>query len=333
MFQLKSFQTFLNTTRPPVPSTHVQGARTVAAALPLAPRLRAANLSATGLGDDAAAALAAALPLCGALEVLALRRGVIADGGALALAAALEGGACPRLRRLALAGNRFPLEPATLARLRALGARRGGRVRVELLGPLDRQLSVAPAAPSAHQQLCSPAALNRLLSSQPLTATAAVQQGSSAKHAAALRAAGSSSAGAAADGGTTTSLTRSSSGVSSNEGSGSRDDDQLCGVCFDRPNGLRVRACGHPLCVPCYRRIIAGGGSGGGGGSAASPAAPCCPFCRGRIDGFAYSEAIQAALLARLGGPDAEGDEESGGDDDDERGGDDLPRSSSIIIA
>lgn len=100
-----------HTPRPPP-----QGSCAVAAALSSCPGLVSADLSATGLGDDAAAALAGALAGCGALERLVLEGNCIADSGAAALAAALEAGACPRLTHLALGNNRWAWLAACVGR-------------------------------------------------------------------------------------------------------------------------------------------------------------------------------------------------------------------------
>uniref|UniRef100_A0A7R9VJK4 RING-type domain-containing protein n=1 Tax=Chlamydomonas euryale TaxID=1486919 RepID=A0A7R9VJK4_9CHLO len=63
--------------------------------------------------------------------------------------------------------------------------------------------------------------------------------------------------------------------------SGLSDDSAAygCAVCFDNPNQLTVKHCGHKLCVPCYRQLVR----------------PCrddhvalCPFCRAPILGFEY---------------------------------------------
>jgi hypothetical protein len=93
----------------------------------------------------------------------------------------------------------------------------------------------------------------------------------------------------------------------SSNGGGSSADDDTCCVCLDRPNGLHVAGCMHLLCVPCYRAVVladnasggAGGAGGGGGGSGAAGGATC-PFCRGPIDGFVYSDPAQRAVLAQL---------------------------------
>ena len=92
--------------------------------------------------------------------------------------------------------------------------------------------------------------------------------------------------------------TRHVRGTSGSEWSVSSDD--LCGVCFDRPNSLHVQGCGHLLCIPCYRRVLRTSGSGQGGGGSSTPS---CPFCRGPIEGFAYAGWVQRAAEQHLVAP------------------------------
>jgi hypothetical protein len=110
-------------------------------------------------------------------------------------------------------------------------------------------------------------------------------------------------AGSAAAAGPSASGPRHARSGSGSDWSVSSDD--LCGVCFDRPNSLHVQGCGHLLCVPCYRRVLRASASGSGGG------APSCPFCRGRIDGFEYAGWVQRAaeqhLVIGAGGAGAAG--------------------------
>ncbi|KAI8462692.1 MAG: hypothetical protein J3K34DRAFT_447023 [Monoraphidium minutum] len=183
---------------------------------------------------------------------------------------------------LSLRGNRFPLEWETLLRVRDLAAARPS-LKVELLGPPAS--AAADGAPASgglggggSPGQCSQVALSRLLSSGEGPAAVAGSAAGGARGAEAGR-------------------PRLARGGSGSDWSVSSDD--LCGVCFDRPNSLHVLGCGHLLCVPCYRRLLRTSPPAGSSAAAGAPW-PCCPFCRGRIDGFAYASWVQAAAEAHL---------------------------------
>jgi hypothetical protein len=48
-------------------------------------------------------------------------------------------------------------------------------------------------------------------------------------------------------------------------------------VCYDNPNNISLRDCGHKLCVECYRQLVKPG-----------KRQAQCPFCRAAIAGFEY---------------------------------------------
>ena len=53
-----------------------------------------------------------------------------------------------------------------------------------------------------------------------------------------------------------------------------------CGICFDHPEDIKVKGCGHKLCLGCARRLYTGTSS------AVVRYGMHCPFCRGNIAGF-----------------------------------------------
>jgi hypothetical protein len=293
-----------------------EAALALAAALPSCPGLEALALGGNCLADRGALALLAALDsgACPNLRFLSLEgnRWAAAGqhrGGASGLAEALAAPGAQTLLPRPAPGPaslhvdmfqfharkqrpafpphaRFPLEWETLLRARGLAAVRPG-LRVELLGP-GPAAGAGMSEAGAHEALrlskdggsgaaghgggcpgpaprrTSPVALSRLLSS---------------------------SNGAPAD-----------AGVGGHARDSGGDDwsvssDDLCGVCFDRPNSLHVLGCGHLLCIPCYRRLLRASASGP---AAAGAAAPSCPFCRGRIDGFAYAGWLRRAAEHHL---------------------------------
>jgi hypothetical protein len=272
---------------------HAQGLRSIAAALPEAHCLTRLLLPGTGLLDDGAAALAAALlqppsPLASppasrrgsssggaaALLHLDLSDNTVCDAGAAALLAALRGGALPRLQQLCLVGNRYPLDWEVVVALQQLEALLPG-CRVDLGAP-----SSWCASPTAvgvggghgargltqhqhqHQQGRVPAGW-----SPPPAAAAAASSTSS-----------TSGGGGYAD---------------------STASEDLCGVCLDAANALRISSCSHQLCIGCYRQLVKAAAAAAAGsssrhhqqqqGQGRSTGCASCPFCRQPVTGFTYA--------------------------------------------
>lgn len=53
-----------------------------------------------------------------------------------------------------------------------------------------------------------------------------------------------------------------------------------CGICFDTPEDIKIKGCGHKLCLGCAKRLYTGTSS------AVVRYGVHCPFCRGSIGGF-----------------------------------------------
>lgn len=195
---------------------------------------------------------------------------------------------------------RFPLEWETLLRLRNLVLARP-QLGVELLGPSGGGSSATTCFPGAARPLPGTRAsgFGFLMALSGGGAVQVVGQGDSASEP------GSSALGQQQSVAVSGSISGNGSSreeaaaphATAGPGHGrhgrlasgsdwSVSSDDLCGVCFDRPNGLHVLGCGHLLCIPCYRRVLQTPASGGTTGSSA----PSCPFCRGRIDGFVYAD-------------------------------------------
>jgi hypothetical protein len=74
-------------------------------------------------------------------------------------------------------------------------------------------------------------------------------------------------------------------------------DFTSCQVCLEvmvQPVGFA--SCGHPVCRPCFNRMVAVEATAGGGGGGGSPPAVRCPTCRAADD---YVELVQLERLAR----------------------------------
>jgi hypothetical protein len=88
------------------------------------------------------------------------------------------------------------------------------------------------------------------------------------------------------------------------------DDEETCGVCLDAEVALRVRPCGHRLCVACLRLLLRAELQQQQQQAVqrhhSQQQQQACPFCRGPLRGFEY--------CAVLPGEAAEAPE-----DDDER--------------
>jgi len=289
----------------------------LAGALPACTALTALVLERNCVADRGALALVAALEAgaCPALRVLSL------NGNRFPL----EWDTLIRLRDLSVARPHLrvellgPLGP--LAQGTALGGGGGSGVpgSLQQRPPLDRMKQGGggdaggggSSGSTSSQQVgtgaaagCSKTVLTRLLSSQPIISgrsssnpaatrrAAVVVQSVSGPAAAAPQQQHSSSSAAAAAHHTRTD--------SSSDDAWSVASDDVCGVCFDRPNSLHVVGCGHLLCIPCYRRVVVGPAGGGG---VPPTTAPSCPFCRGRIEGFAYCEFVQRAVLEHFTHP------------------------------
>jgi hypothetical protein len=68
------------------------------------------------------------------------------------------------------------------------------------------------------------------------------------------------------------------------------DDEETCGVCLDAEVALRVRPCGHRLCVSCLRLLLRAELQQQQQSAQRhhSQQQQACPFCRGPLRGFEY---------------------------------------------
>ena len=57
-------------------------------------------------------------------------------------------------------------------------------------------------------------------------------------------------------------------------------ESEDCGICFDHPEDIKIKGCGHKLCLGCAKRLYTGTSS------AVVRYGVHCPFCRGDIGGF-----------------------------------------------
>jgi hypothetical protein len=260
------------------------GWRDLTRAVGAATQLQQLLLARTELNDEAAAGIGQALGPDHSLVTLDLSGNTVCEAGAVALATSIAGGACPQLQLLALVDNRYPFDLDHLQALQALQLLRPG-----LTVDLGLQLLHATAS----------MALSRAATGSTMYGATSLTTGPSRTLSDAVAAVGGPAASLATAG----SSAGAADGLQSPRSTASED---LCGVCFDQPNSLRVTGCGHSLCVDCYRRLCRASGmaSGTSSSTGVSSACPSCPFCRGPIQGFRYSQQVVDAAMAlgSLGG-------------------------------
>lgn len=203
----------------------------VADGLPAATALQYLRLTGTCIMDEGATAIATALHSCSKLLQLDLGSNIICDAGAAALATALEKGACPLLQRLSLVDNLYPFQWETLVRLQQLVLQRPPLQVLLVMCP--HQQLLLNARSSGNAEASSSSAGSSSSSPEPLTqAHSHPLQHATAKHARQGQ----------------RQHWRVPSGGSSSWSVASED---TCGVCFDQPNTLFIRPCGHRLCGKC----------------------------------------------------------------------------------